>query len=255
MEHSIKGGVILIGSLLWETRVLNPFSKKEKDLAELRQNWRNQYLDLDNQILGTMPIRYGRCSNSRNCTYTMVFSRSCLKTNKGVAAIVPFKGNKVYSIEDNFKRMAFKLAEVEGISNNSNKKLIKSWGCIALYINPKSKYVEKIKSMWDELKKSEEDYANIENANFQIDGREENRTLLNDDYTLSDDFNIGTELDFLFLTYIKPANKNNANKNYPTSRDIASEIIRSGYDTYFKQNIKSGITTFQDEDILTILES
>lgn len=253
-NNGIKGGVILIGSLLWETKELNPFGDAEKKLSELRQIWRNKYLDIDNQSLKPMPIRYGRCSNKRACTYTMVFSRSCLKINSGMSSIIPFKD----SFDDdgsNFKSMALELALVEGISDSSNNKLRKSWGCIALYINPKSIFLEKIKSMWEVLKESDTDYRDKNTRNFQINNRLENSTLLNDDYTLSSDINIDTELDFLFLTYIKPINRNNNIKEYPTSTDIATEIGRSGYDTYLKQNIVNGISTFQDKEILAILTS
>lgn len=253
-NRKIQGGVILIGSLLWETKELNPFGEAEKKLAEKRSEWRAKCLDKKSKTLNTLPIRYGRCSNSRGCTYTMVFSRSCLNINNGTAAIIPFKENIIFDDYENFKEMAFELASVEGIST-SNIKLRKSWGSIALYINPKGNYIEKIKIMWENLKKIDQDYLAKKCQNFKINDNHENSTLLNDDYTLSSDVNIETELDFLFLTYIKPTHRDSTINEYPSPTDIATEIKRSGYDIYFTQNLANGISTFQDKEILRLLES
>ncbi len=65
--------------------------------------------------------------------------------------------------------------------------------------------------------------------------------------------NIQTDFDFLFLTYIQPKHRNPTINDYPSSDEIASEIKNSGYNTYFNENIKQGIVTFQDKEIIKLL--
>ena len=67
----LKGGVIIIGSLIWEDHL--------KKADNIRKNWRKQNL-LDKPVLAKVPIRYGRESQTRKHTYTMVFSKSCENT-------------------------------------------------------------------------------------------------------------------------------------------------------------------------------
>ena len=67
----LKGGVIIIGSLLWQDDLkLNTNDK-------IRYNWRNTSLNLSEKILVKLPIRYGRYSDGN--IYTMVFSMNCEK--------------------------------------------------------------------------------------------------------------------------------------------------------------------------------
>ncbi len=78
-DISLKGGVLIIGSLLWD---------KEK----IRVDWKENYLDNKNSKTIAAPIRYGRISSDRHCTFTMIFSSECKETNKlGTARFVPFK--------------------------------------------------------------------------------------------------------------------------------------------------------------------
>jgi len=69
----LTAGVLIIGSLLWD-------SKKG------RPAWRKARLDTGSAQTVTAPIRYGRLSESRGNSYTMVFSRLC---QAGQAQLVP----------------------------------------------------------------------------------------------------------------------------------------------------------------------
>jgi len=71
----LKGGVIIVGSLIWEDHL------KAEDRDNIRRNWRRVNL-IDNSSPSKVPIRYGRKSQSRDDTYTMIFSKSC-ETNLG----------------------------------------------------------------------------------------------------------------------------------------------------------------------------
>ena len=113
-ENSIKGGVIIMGSLFWEDEK-NCVRGKE-DVGRARRRWREINLDLSQTKSVPMPIRYGRISEeaSRKSTYTMVLSRDYLN-RLGTALIVPFK--KTFSINQKtkIKEQIIRLARVEGI--------------------------------------------------------------------------------------------------------------------------------------------
>ena len=242
IEKSIKGGVIIIGSLRWENEQNAIQEKTSKNVAIKRAHWRDTNLDLENEERHKLPIKYGRCSSTRRCTYTMVFSNLALeKESHGL--VIPYKKEIDFNNYVNFEQQALLLADVEGISKGNNK-LLKEWGCIGLYVNPKSNHINKIKSNWEILKLIDNNY-NKESKQYRI----EDDLLLEKDYTLSSDCLIETGLDFLFFTYIKPQHRNSEINVFPTSQEIADEINRSGYKTYFEENRKCGIITFEDEEI------
>ena|ERR1035437_5817998 len=244
-EENIKGGVIITGSLRWENEQNAIQEQTSKDLAINREQWRNTYLDLINEKKHRLPIRSGRCSSTRRYTYTMVFSNLALE-KECYGLIVPYKKEIDFNNYLNFERQALLLADVEAISKGDNK-LRKEWGCIGLYLNPNSKNIDLIMRNWNTLKSTDDEYKkNAEQYRFE---KVYDSSLLNKDYTLSSVCAIGTDLDFLFFTYIKPHHRNNIRKVFPTPKEIADEIIRSGYDTYFEENRNCGITTFEDDKI------
>jgi len=126
-DHKIelKGGVIIIGSLLWE----DDLDKGDN----LRNNWRINSLDLQGKILVKLPIRYGRYS--KNNIYTMVFSLNCEKNSKlGTGYIIPFKQNTIKHL-DILVSEARKMSEAEGMKNRfigENKDI---WGSMGILVN------------------------------------------------------------------------------------------------------------------------
>jgi hypothetical protein len=247
-QNKIKGGVILIGSLRWENEIKAIQDSESKALAKKRENWRNAYLDLDKEERHELPIRYGRCSSSRKCTYTMVFSRLALNL-KSVGLAIPYKSEIDFSNYLHFERQAKILADVEGISKNNDNRLRKSWGCIGSYINPNSPHIQIINNHWDNLRMTDNEYANKSAASYRFRNLQGDNSLLEANYQLSQAVQINTTIDFLFFTYIKPEHRNKTIENYPTPQETAEEINRSGYATYFEENKNSGITTFEDNDI------
>ena len=77
---SLKGGAIIIGSLLW-------------DSERNRQKWRENDLCYKSRFQVYLPIRYGRCSTTRKHTYTMVFSNKCYSRRYGIGTgwILPIR--------------------------------------------------------------------------------------------------------------------------------------------------------------------
>jgi len=69
----LTAGVLIIGSLLWDS---------EKG----RPAWRDARLDVASAQAVTAPIRYGRKARTRGNSFTMVFSRQC---PAGLAKLVP----------------------------------------------------------------------------------------------------------------------------------------------------------------------
>ncbi len=247
----MKGGVIVIGSLRWENEENCIQERDSKALAGERKNWRNECLNLTGEKVSKLPIRYGRSSSSRKCTYTMVFSNLALN-KESYGLIIPYKDEIDFSNYLNFERQALKISEIEGISKRDNR-MRKVWGCIGLYINPKSEYINELKRNWETLKLIDTGYSKSSSQYRFLDKYDE--SLLNEDYTLSEVCSIDTDCDFLFFTYIKPLHRNDLKKEFPTPKIIAEEIIRSGYRTYFEENVNAGIATFEDEEISSYLNS
>ena len=74
-EWSGRVGILIIGSLYW-------------DKAKHRCDWRRDRLDHCGKRYVRAPIRYGRCSKTRNC-YTMVLSTKLTSNQFGRAIVAP----------------------------------------------------------------------------------------------------------------------------------------------------------------------
>jgi hypothetical protein len=111
-----KGGVIIIGSLLWDNA--------------RRHEWRTSSLEsLENKIAVPARIRYGRESDTRRHTHTMIFSNHST-TGLGRGYVIAFK----QSIENKeiLKEQAIALAKAEGIWTERLPYLAKDWGAVGL---------------------------------------------------------------------------------------------------------------------------
>jgi hypothetical protein len=242
--YHLKGGVIIIGSLYWEDET-NCISGDELK-GRMRSKWREGNLDLENKMQVGLPTRYGRCSSSRNYTYSMILSRQYNNPEQlGSGLAVPFS-NQVLDYNE-FKRQAVELAKAEFIINENNKeKLVSSWGAIAIWINDQSKFKDAVASWWKQLITERQLGYSKQVQDFSWD----DGNLLTNDYRLELSID-ESKLDFAFCTYIKPKHaeteKNGSGKRqYPTEQEIAEAMIQSNYQTYFRQNIKNNIRTCND---------
>lgn len=227
----MQGAVLVIGSLLWE----NETNSLNLDQGKLREKWRKN-LDLEKKIALEVPIRYGRKSNSKRCTYTMVFSNSV--SNLGTAFIIPFQ--KVTENYEELKNQALELSEAEGISTRKYpKRLIASWGSIGISFNEKSdNQIEQIKNKWHQ------EFSSFDNKDYKI-GNEQPSIKNNGELNFK--LNIPKEIDYVLATPVKP----NISE-YPTTKRIYEAIIESNprYDTYVKENFNNGIRVYGDEVII-----
>ncbi len=230
----MKGGVIIIGSLLWQD-----YLKNEGD--NIRLNWRNNHLDFENKIPIKVPIRYGRFSSK---IMTMVFSNRMANKN-GFGYVVPFK--KKINNQDELLCEAIALSAAEGMKGN----FVSSWGILTYLLN--DSIIEA-----DEKKEILKLFKRRKNAVFDIleykVGRERScitRSLKLDinwvTPILESDKSKINELHFLLATATKPM------KNIPSIEEIAGTIKLDKKRKYFINNLTNGIITYNDFDISKLL--
>lgn len=238
----LKGGVIIIGSLIWEDHLNN----KKKD--NIRKEWRKQNL-IDEPSLTKVPIRYGRESQTREDTYTMIFSKSC-EDNLGQGLILPF--NQDIVTFEGLERQAIALAIAEGIYKADNLRLTSSWGSVGLLINPKLKESdfaskELIQKKWSEIYHS---YSDTFIADCYKINTENNSPITQDGF-----LNIAWQtdmdaFDLLVATPVIPKPKSLLNSNV-----IAQRMLDKKYQTYFLNNKKHKIYTGADDSIQLLLDN
>lgn len=241
----IKAGVLIIGSLLWDTKNERP-------------TWRED-LALSEKKLVSLPIRYGRCSSTRSDTFSMVFSNAAGKIKDGGRAyVVPFK--RQTSIND-LADLFLKISRAEGFAKGNSTRIFRSWGSVCIIINPfaKNEVRDRINDLWSGLvtrKKAEltrEQLAPV----IEKFGEEDEEKCLREDLTLNIEIdelfsNQLNEFDVLIATANAVKLKEEINV-YPSPSKIAKAMYKSGDYSYFLINRAVSIKTFQDKLILKIL--
>jgi hypothetical protein len=233
---NLRGGVIIIGSLLWDNNS--------------RKSWRDNHLSLEDKFQVYLPIRYGRlsCGRKRKNTYTMVFSNECGdKDMLGKGWVIPIK-SKIDSPEA-LETEARAMGEAEGFSGP----LCTSWGSVALLLNPKKEIPKEIKEKWVELLSSnKEDLKCL--VNTHIDGE---KPVIDSSGFLTVDWpnevcpnNDIDKYELLIATVTKPTL---VEGKYATPEQIADAMNKAKYYDYFRKNQEHCITTFQDSDIFQII--
>jgi len=229
----LRGGVIIIGSLLWDNRN--------------RQKWRENDLCLENRFKVYVPIRYGRYSCTRKI-YTMVFSNNCYLKGYGLGTgwILPMKA-EVDSFNE-LKKEAKKMGKAEGFNNGFSS----DWGSVALLLNPNKIIDDSIKEEWgkfmsDKIPGYFLSDKKIKSEKFPIDFNGFLTIRWPEEVIQKN--NIG-KYDFLIATVTNPTLIDN---KYPTVRKIANAMKKVNAYSYFVKNREHEITTFQDERILNII--
>jgi len=238
----IKGGVIIIGSLIWEDHLNN----KKPD--NIRKEWRKQNL-INQPTLTKVPIRYGRESQTREDTYTMIFSKSC-EDNLGQGLILPF--NQDIITFEGLERQAIALAIAEGIYKADNLRLTSNWGSVGLLINPKLNETdfaskELIQKKWADIYHSYSD--TFIDDNYKTN--DENSSPITQDGFLNITWQ--TEMDAFDLLVATPVIPKP--KSLLTANDIAKRMIDKNYQTYFQSNKRHRIATAVDDEIQLQLDN
>ena len=231
----LSAGVLIIGSLLWDS---------EKG----RPEWREARLDMASAQAVTAPIRYGRLSESRGNSYTMVFSRLC---QVGQAQLVPCS-HSISSLQE-------LIVEAEhlwkaGQSGAKAHKIAASWGCVALLCNPHRQIPAYLVKGWAERVGHEPGYGLVsqtqpEGLLVSTDG------LLRIDWPTRVEDGSPAEVDIILATANDPEIPASS-PTYPTSQAIAEAWNRAGDNVeYFWKNRDCGICTFQDDEVRARLHS
>ena len=217
-------GVLIIGSLYWDNSA--------------REKWRRERLDLERRQYVRAPIRYGRRSEGRGCSYTMVLSASLREADFGTAIVVPCKSRDL--IEE-----ARSLWEAEGGTRGA---VSGTWGCVGLLINPDAGLPSKDRNRWSKFVERRPGYGRLAHATGEPRVADKAGLLQIDWPRLTDGPPL--MLDALLATATDPTLVDGT--RYPSASEVAEawdtpkgrENIR-----YFCDNRKNGIGTFQDADI------
>ena len=241
----LKGGIIIIGSLIWDT-------------STKRKSWRNSYFDQANKIPIKIPIRYGRISSSRMNTYTMIYSTNLAQGDFGQGMVLKIQNeikdfealreileNTIRVERDKTKAEWKHLKNVEAFTLNWN------WGVVGVSINPKHIKEGKLS---DELTPIQEYWQNnlsdFNPSKFSLQNEEQ---FIDKNGQFKIEWNEELEdLDFVFSTVIQPRPEN---ENYPNADQIALKMYEGNYYSYFIKNVENGIWTKDDKAILELLKS
>lgn len=238
---NLKGGVLIIGSLLWQDH-LNEVGD------DIRKTWRANHLLTEQKIMVKVPIRYGRYS-AKSRIYTMTFSKAVTQKKLGTAYFVPFRNENLLNTEQ-LHQEAIALSAAEGMNNN----FVANWGAVLgvaineQKIDKKSKVV--LTNFWrDKLSANN----NFHHETFKINKSESScikaNGILNFKWIRPVDSRQQKSLDsydFFMATATKPT-------DYPSLKTLAENVKNDKTRYYFIENYKNGITTFQDIPILNQL--
>ena len=231
----LQGAVLLIGSLLWENEdnALNLATGKK------RREWRKA-LNLQHKIKVQVPIRYGRRSSSRKCTYTMAFANSA---TRGESFIAPYR--EMCESNDHLKSLAIELARAEGIvTKRDQSRIWCGWGAVGVMFHEvDNERAAEWAAEWAA------EFDGFDNSSYNIGDEEPsitNRGFLNFPLDIPDG------IDFVLATPVKPQIS-----EYPTPSQIADAIIETQprYDTYVRLNYRSGIRVSGDDDVIARLDA
>ncbi|NET55022.1 MAG: hypothetical protein F6K47_02095 [Symploca sp. SIO2E6] len=159
--ETIKGGVLLIGSLLWQD------GSTQKPLDLVRKRWREAHLLMGDKQKVTAPIRYGSYSSPTdiplpNELYTMVLSpdldQGFSSPNMGEAYVIEFQQKlSCQDFTEQLKLEVKELSKAEGLFTSEDKFFKKTWGAISILINQDSLFTALITSAWVKAWREERD--------------------------------------------------------------------------------------------------
>lgn len=231
----LEVGILIIGSLIWDPK-------------PHRECWRRERLQREKAIRVLAPIRYGRISQGRANTYTMVFSNALLPDKLGRAIAVPC-AEKV-STPDELVTEAQALWAAEQSTAAVPGPIAASWGAVGLLLNPNRASLDDIRAGWTQRVTSERKWY----SGFRHAANEQ--PAVGDDGFLTvlwptTESGIALELDALLATATQPSLSGGT---YATSEVIAAAWRRAPeHRDYLDENRRVGITTSDDENILRYL--
>jgi len=229
MSRPLRTGILIIGSLLWDSR-------------NGREQWRRSRLRMDDRRPVPAPIRYGRFSDQRK-TYTMVFSRLCYRQRGlGTAQLVPCVSS-VSSAAELITEAEY-LAQAEGLSEWT-------WGGIGVAVNPQASVAKDILGGWAGYFAKRSKGCQV----FKAHARTETavlsaRGILRLDWPAVSSGG-ALEIDLLLATATAPHIEKKLRDKWLYARpvEIAEAYAKLSTPEYFVENVRSDIRTNQDAAI------
>lgn len=237
-DFKYKGGVLIIGSLLWDP-----------DRAE----WRQESFGNDfHAIIVRSPIRYGRYSSGekRQCP-TMVFNYDFEKTGrKGKTKVISFQNAEMTMQE--VINAARGLSFAEGSRDDDFIKGDPKWCILLFQLNPKLNQEKKLYFMqhW------------VKNYNYAITGKIQDYFRMESEVKAVFDINGELQiewpieinhLDFILATQTQPRKTKGDRSDFLNPAEIASQF--HARPEYFFKNRLNGIQTSQDDQIISFLRA
>lgn len=228
-------GILIIGSLIWDKR-------------EHRESWRRDRLQVGPGIPVSAPIRYGRISQERSKTYTMVFSNELLPSRLGWALVVPCRCT--VSTVDQLVSEAEALWAAEQSKLSIQRAISATWGAVGLLLNPKQTALHDMKAGWSlRVEAERQRYEGFRHAANE-------QPAVGPDGILSipwpsPESGAPLNVDVLLATATVPCLNNGS---YATPQVIADAWNRAPKEQrYFDENRRVGITTADDYRIMKYL--
>jgi hypothetical protein len=221
-------GILIIGSLLWDER---------------RQEWRESRLDMTSAQTATAPIRYGRRSQTRGNTYTMVFSRECKDGHGAVVRCI----HPVSSVSDLISEAEHLWAAEQ--NTTVGRQISADWGCVTLLCCPDRRAPQSLLTGWANRVAQERNYGNATQEPGE-GGLVSAGGLLQIAWPRRVADGAAAPLDFLLATATRPT-LTGTPLSYPTVEMIANawNADTGNHVEYFWKNTDNGIRTFQDDEI------
>ena len=231
-----KVAILIIGSLIWDKR-------------PHRKAWRRERLQDGPGIPVSAPIRYGRISTSRSCTYTMVFSNELnelVPPRLGWVLAVPCQ--RKVSTADQLVEEAEELWVAEQSPRTDSPRpapicISNDWGAVGLLLNPNRTGLDEIRAGW--FRRVEEESQNYK---YFKHGDNEKRAVDQKGMLLipwpQKESGDPLDVDLLLATATEPSLTKGA---YATPQEIADAWNRAPNRLeYFCENRRVGITTADD---------
>ena len=234
--QGISIGVLIIGSLYW-------------DSSDHREEWRREHLNQEGEQSVCAPIRYGRSSGTRGCSYTMVFSRSLVREGRcGRAIVVPCQ-QRVKSVGDLIQEAQCLWTAERRSSSRPNHRISDGWGCVVLLTNPaKEDELRDLRAGWtDHVSREPHCYGRLNSA-VDEEATVDEYGFLQIPWPKSKD---GSDLGVAMLL-ATATNPTIIGGHYPSPSQVADAWNTpdgKNYVDYFCKNRAHGIKTFQDSAI------
>lgn len=217
----MRAGILIIGSLLW-------------DNGRVRNEWRQSHLDMDHAEKVRTPIRYGRRSCSRGCTFTMTFA---IDDQLGHGVLVPCRTPLLNADALFAEAEALWKAEQPRAAPGT---IAASWGCVGVRFRAQAA-PDKWTRAWAKY------FSDRNTSPISPVG---NDGLLRIPWPVKVCDGEEADLDLILATATE------ADKQRPHPKDIADAWSNqdAGNEHYFFENIRNGIRTSEDQLIWQHIE-